>query len=130
MLRKSPLTRKKPLAPKRVIARAKPLQVRRRKPAKSAAEARHMDRVAAMGCLVSGKPATLHHVTASVHGGRIARSHKRVVPLAPEYHQIIHDPKASDPISVEGLGHRKFFEKHGIDLLAEADRLWEESCGN
>jgi hypothetical protein len=123
MLRKSPLTRNKPLAAKRVIARAKPLQVRRRKPAKSAAEKRHMDRVAAMGCLVSGKPATLHHVSATIHGGRIARSHKRVVPLAPEYHLIQHGPKTS----VEALGHGGFFTTYGIDLLAVADRLWAES---
>lgn len=93
------------------------------KAGKTAAEQRHMDRVAAMGCLVSGKPATLHHVTASIHGGRIARSHKRVVPLAPEYHQIQFGPQTS----VEALGHGGFFATYGIDLLAEADRLWAES---
>lgn len=82
-----------------------------------------MDRVAALGCLISGKPATLHHVSATIEGGRIARSHKRVVPLAPEYHLIQHGPKTS----VEALGHRGFWLTYGTDLLAEADRLWRET---
>jgi hypothetical protein len=123
MLRRTPLVRNKPLAPKRVIARAKPLQRRNRKARKTAAEQRHMDRVAGLGCLVSGKAATIHHVTATIHGGRISRSHKRIVPLAPEYHLIQHGPKSS----VEALGHAKFYAAYGIDLLAEADRLWAES---
>lgn len=120
----APLARNKPLARTTTIAKLRRRVSKANR--KSAAEKRHMDRVAAMGCLVSGKPATLHHVSATIHGGRIARSHKRVVPLAPEYHLIQHGPKAS----VEALGHGGFFEKYGIDLLAEADRLWEESCGN
>jgi hypothetical protein len=32
----------------------------------------------------------------------------------------VFDPSASDPISVEGLGHQGFFDKYGIDLLSEA----------
>ena len=122
MLRKSPLTRKKPLAPKRVIARAKPLQRRSRKPNKTAAEKRHMDRVAAMGCLVCGAAATVHHVSASINGGRITRSHKRTVPLCPRHHH--HDHGMS---SVERLSHAGFYRVHGIDLLSVADRLWAES---
>lgn len=119
----APLARNKPLARTKLIAKLRRRASRANR--KSAAEMRHMDRVAALGCLVSGKPATLHHVTASIHGGRIARSHKRVVPLAPEYHLIQHGPKSS----VEALGHAGFFAAYGIDLLAEADRLWEESNG-
>jgi len=95
------------------------------KRAPSTAEKRHMDRVAGLPCLVSGKlPVTLHHVTgyASVMG-RFARSHRLVVPLAPEYHLIQHGPKSS----VEALGHRGFFLTYGIDLLAEAQWLETES---
>ena len=55
--------------------------------------------------------------------GRFSRSHRLVVPLAPEYHLIQHGPKSS----VEALGHRGFFITYGIDLLAEAERLWAES---
>ena len=93
----------------------------------TAEERQHMARVAAMPCLVSGKAATVHHVTGYAdRPGRIARSHQCVVPLAPEYHQKVHDPRAADPISVEGLGHQGFYRKYGIDLFAVGCRLWEE----
>lgn len=95
------------------------------------AEKRHRARVGAMGCLVCGRrPATIHHVSAGIYGGRIARSHKRIVPLcnfAP-HHQKVYERRDRDPQSVEGLGHGGFFRKYGINLLAEADRLWLESC--
>jgi hypothetical protein len=67
-------------------------------------------------------PSSIHHVTAPITGGRIARSHKRVVPLCYACHQ--HD---GGPESVERLSHAGFYERHGVDLLAEADRLWLES---
>lgn len=88
-----------------------------------------MDRVAQLPCLVSGeRPVTLHHVTGSAHVmGRLPRSHQLVVPLAARFHQKVVDPKASDPISVEGLNHRGFYQKYGIDLLAEAEFLRLES---
>jgi hypothetical protein len=89
----------------------------------TAAEKRHMERIAQMPCLVCGGRATVHHVTASIHGGRITRRHDRVVPLCPVHHQAVYDPFTSDPQSVERLGHRGFWLKHGIDLLAEAERL-------
>lgn len=94
------------------------------KQGKSAAERRHHDRVAALGCLVSGRPATLHHCTGYADRmGRFTRSHRLVVPLAPEYHLIQHGPA----MSVEALGHRGFYQEHGIDLYAEAQRLEAES---
>lgn len=91
----------------------------------TAEERRHMDRVAQLPCIVSGKrPVTLHHVTGYADRmGRFSRSHKLVVPLAAEYHLIQHGPK----MSVEALNHRGFFGVHGVDLLAEAQRLWRES---
>jgi 5-methylcytosine-specific restriction endonuclease McrA len=81
------------------------------------------DRIAQLGCLVCGAAATIHHVTATIHGGRITRRDDRVVPLCPMHHQKVYDPLASDPVSVEGLSHKGFFMRHGIDLLAEAERL-------
>jgi hypothetical protein len=86
----------------------------------NAEEAAHIARIAAMPCLVCGRASTVHHVTASRHGGRIARSHKRVVPLCPVHHQIQHGPRES----VEALNHGGFFDAYGIDLLEVADRLW------
>lgn len=93
----------------------------------TAADRAHFDRIVAMGCLVCGRAATVHHVTGSIHGGRLTRRHDRVVPLCPLHHQIQHDPYANDPQSVERLGHRGFWKKYGIDLLAEAERLSEET---
>lgn len=85
---------------------------------------RHMERVAGLPCLVAGGPATVHHVTGYADRmGRFSRSHRLVVPLAPEYHLIQHGPRSS----VEALGHRGFFDTHGIDLLAEARWLEQES---
>ncbi len=89
--------------------------------APNAAARAHIARVAAMPCLVCGRPATVHHVTASRFGGRITRTHKRVVPLCPVHHQIQHGPEES----VEALNHGGFFDRYGIDLLAVADQLWE-----
>lgn len=77
--------------------------------------------VASLPCLVCGKrPVTVHHVTAGPYGGRIARSHKRITPLCERHHQIQHGPRES----VEALGHGGFRLTYGIDLLAEADKLW------
>src|SRR5688572_13415450 len=85
---------------------------------------RHHDRVAALGCLVSGRPATLHHVTGYAdRPGRFSRDEWLVVPLAPEYHLIQFGPKTS----VEALGHQGFYQHYGIDLLEVAMRLAEES---
>lgn len=86
-----------------------------------------MARVAELPCLVSGRsPVTLHHVTGYADRlGRFSRSHKLVVPLAPEYHLIQFDPHQT--LSVEALGHRGFYQEWGIDLRAEAERLWAES---
>lgn len=94
----------------------------------NAAEKRHMARVAEMPCLVCGARATVHHVTGYADRiGRLTRSHKRVAPLCPRHHQAVHDPYVNRPESVERLNHRGFYRKHGIDLLAEADRLWSEA---
>lgn len=82
--------------------------------------------VRSLPCLVCGARSTLHHVTGYADRmGRLPRREDRVVPLCPMHHQKVHDPKASDPVSVEGLSHRGFFERHGIDLMAQAERLWE-----
>ena len=82
------------------------------------------DRIAAMGCLVCGGPAEIHHVTGYAdRKGRAARRNDRVVPLCPLHHRAGCDPYARAPVSVERLGHMGFFQEHGIDLMKEAERL-------
>lgn len=89
----------------------------------TAQERCHLARVAALPCLVCGAQSTVHHVTGhSDRMGRILRTHKRVVPLCPRHHQIQWGPRDS----VEALGHRGFYQRYGIDLLAEAERLWND----
>jgi hypothetical protein len=127
-MKQTPLLRRTPLRAKAGMQRRAPIKAKR-KPAAPAAEKRHVARVAAMPCLACGWAATVHHVTAPITGGRIARSDRRIVPLcnfAP-HHQIIYERDAKNPQSVEGLGHPGFYARYGIDLLAEADRLWAES---
>lgn len=87
------------------------------------ADRERWDVIVQRGCLVCGRAATVHHVTASIHGGRLTKRHDRVVPLCPVHHQKVYDPFHNDPQSVEALGHRGFYQKFGIDLLAEAERL-------
>ena len=88
-----------------------------------AQERRHWNRVAALGCLACGGEATLHHVTGYADRmGRLPRSHKLVAPLCAFHHFIQHGKW-----SVEALGHRGFYQEWGVDLLAEAERLWAES---
>lgn len=82
------------------------------------------DKIASLGCLVCHAPATIHHVTGYADRiGRTPRREDRIVPLCPIHHQAVFDPCASAPVSVERLGHRGFYQEHGIDLMAEAERL-------
>jgi|GEM_PF-949367 len=117
-----PLQRKTPLRAKSPIKRSAPIKAKR-KPPKPKDEAAHMARLGAMGCLICGeRPVQLHHAT-SAGFGRLARTDRRVTPLCPFHHLADHGPHDS----IHGLGPVKFNEKHGIDLLAEAERLWDES---
>jgi len=106
-----------------MLARKSPMKVSRRK-APTAAERRHIARIAAHGCLVCGDPATVHHVTSDGFK-RITRTHERIAPLCPPHHMYQFGPRES----VEALGHAGFREVHGIDLLEWADRAWLDSCG-
>lgn len=123
VMRRSPLRSKRPTPRRKAPER---VQQVRTKPKAGAAptadEKRHMGRIVRLGCLVCSAPATVHHVTSDGFQ-RIARSHRRTVPLCPRHHQIQHGPHES----VEALGHARFTEVYGIDLLATADRLWRES---
>lgn len=93
----------------------------------TAFEKRVRERIRTEGCLVCRAPATIHHVTGYAdRPGRFSRSESLIVPLCAMHHQKVFDPKASDPVSVEGLSHQGFYTRHGIDLLAEAMRLWDK----
>lgn len=114
--------RSKPGKPK---SRA-PMKVRRRA-APPAAEKHHMGRVAGLPCAVCKRPgpSTVHHVRHKVtRSGTFARVDRRVVPLCPAHH--LHD---HGPDSVERIHEAGIFERFGVDLWVEAERLWEETNG-
>lgn len=95
-------------------------------------EKRHWTRIAALGCLVCRRGATVHHVTSTRFGpiplwAGPRKCHRRVVPLCEIHHQSVFDPKHSDPQSVEQLSHAGFYAKFGIDLFQVANDLWAES---
>lgn len=76
--------------------------------------------IAELPCLVCGSQSTIHHVTGYADKmGRASRRDDRVVPLCPRHHQIQWGPKES----VEAIGHRGFYVMHGINLMAEAEKL-------
>jgi hypothetical protein len=106
---------------RRTTLKRSPMKVKPRK-APTAAERRHLARVATMGCLVCGEPSTVHHVTSDGFQ-RLTRTHERVTPLCPRHHMIQFGPHES----VERLGHAGFNATYGVDLLAAADWLWAES---
>ena len=89
----------------------------------TAAEQRHMDRVRAMGCVVTGSSEVVLHHVMKCPGKTKRRDHRFVVGLVPELHNM-------GPLSVHALGSEaRFLEVHGYDLAAIAIRLWENSAG-
>ncbi|MFL5900903.1 MAG: hypothetical protein ACJ75S_06855 [Solirubrobacterales bacterium] len=120
--RKTPLRNRKAGLPTR-----SPMRRRAAKP-KKVAEKRHLERVAAMPCIIPScrkpGPSTVHHVRHKItRSGTFARVDRRVVPLCPPHH--LHD---HGPDSVEKIHEAGIFERFGVDLWVEAERLWEESC--
>jgi len=78
---------------------------------------RHMERVAAMGCIICGGPAEVHHVRTGNQG----RDDARVVPLCPFHHR-------DSRMGFHGLGsERAFYNEWGVSLSVVAERLAAES---
>ena len=89
----------------------------------TAAERKHMSRVAELGCAVcrrmgyEGTPAEIHHKRAGTGAGRRS-SHMDVVPLCPQHH------RGSD--GLHGLGTKGFAKHWGFDeddLLGDVQTL-------
>lgn len=128
-MKRSPLKRRSPLKAKTPLKRGAGIK-RKSRPRRSKAEQEHFDRVGEMDCIACGRagPSTIHHVS-SDRFKRIARSDRLVVPLCPQCHFVQWGPKTS----IEAIGHGAFCERVGVDLLAEALRLWGDTekrlCG-
>ena len=73
----------------------------------TAAERRHLARVASLGCSVCRGPAEVHHITTGVGMGQRA-SHYETIPLCPRHHRA---------------------GGHGIAIHA-GKKTWEENYGS
>ena len=84
----------------------------------TAAQKRHLERVAALGCAVckwcmgiDGTPAQVHHVR--LHHGWGRSGHEATIPLCPEHH--------TGNTGVHSMGREEFKDMYGkseIELLA------------
>jgi hypothetical protein len=84
----------------------------------------HLARVATLPCLACGNgPVEVHHVVGYADkAGRAPKRDDRVTPLCVLHHN-------GGAWSVHANSHQGFFRLFDIDLMAEAERLWEESNG-
>lgn len=69
--------------------------------------------IAAQPCLISGEPATIHHVRSMGS----PKDDTRTIPLAPRYHMIQWGPE-----SIEALGKKRFQERHGVNIEEAIER--------
>lgn len=122
-MKRTPLKRKTPLRSKRAKPRRDEGRVQHKRMRGSgsrpptAEERRHMDLVASLCCLISGRPAVLHHLM-HAPGKERRRDHRFVVPLAPEFHN-------GGDGSVHALGSEKAFEEMwGVDLIGWGITAW------
>jgi hypothetical protein len=82
-----------------------------------------MGRLAQMPCLACGNgPVEVHHCVGYADRiGRAPKRHDRVVPLCVFCHRL------GGRQAVHGGSHRSFYAEWGVDLMAEAERLWTEN---
>lgn len=130
-MKRAPLKTKTPLRSRAAKPKAKRVErtahlgrMKRRATSKTAEEAAHLERVAGLPCLICHRvgPSTVHHVRHKItRSGTFARSHQRVVPLCPACHQHDHGKE-----SVERVHEAGIYERTGIDMWAEAEKLWDE----
>lgn len=113
--RKTPLRAKRP-TPRRDEGRVAHQRTKRKATSKTAEEARFLELVASLGCLICGKPASVHHIM-HAPGKQRRRDHRFVAPLCREHHQ--------GDSGVHGLGSESaFLALWGVDLVGWAMTAW------
>lgn len=116
MLRRTPLRAKRP-TPRRNEGRVRHERIKPTRTGKTAEEARYLDLVAGLGCLICGAPANVHHIMHAPDKVK-RRDHRRVAPLCREHHQ--------GDTGVHGLGSEEaFLAFWGVDLVRWASDAWE-----
>lgn len=102
MLKRSPLKPGKPLKRTRMKRKG------RKKP--TAEQQRYHEKVRALGCLICGQPASIHHVREGLGMGQ-AVDHDRVLPLC----YCDHQSEEAGCISLHG-SPKEFIELHGTEI--------------
>lgn len=115
MLRRSPLKAKRD-APRRNEGRVKHGRIKPKATGQSAEEARFIELVAGLGCLICGKLANVHHIM-HAPGKLKRRDHRFIAPLCRDHHQ------GDD--GVHGLGSEGAFrDLWGVDIVGWAMAAW------
>ena len=115
MLRRSPLKAKRD-APRRNEGRVKHGRMKPKATGKTAEEARFIELVAGLGCLICGKPASIHHIM-HAPGKHCRRDHRFIAPLCYDHHQ--------GDEGVHGLGSEGAFrDLWGVDIVGWAMAAW------
>lgn len=114
-MRRTPLKAKRE-TPRRNEGRVQHARVKPKATGKTGEEARHLERVASLGCLICGAPANVHHVM-HAPGKEKRRDHRFVVPLCREHHQ--------GNTGVHGVGSERAFQAlWGVDLVLWSMEAW------
>lgn len=117
MLRRTPLKAKRE-TPRRNEGRVAHQRLKPRAAGKTAEEARHLEKVASLGCLICAGPANIHHVM-HAPGKEKRRDHRFVAPLCREHHQGDHG------VHGKYCGSEKAFEAlWGVDLVRWCIHAW------
>lgn len=84
------------------------------------AEKLHMNKVAALGCIICKGPATIHHTGCYIGGGR---NHMKVIPLCEKHHLF-----GPDAIDGKIISKRQWEAKYGTeeDLLTTTHQKLKE----
>lgn len=115
MLRRSPLKAKRD-TPRRNEGRVTHGRIKPKATGKTTEEARFLELVAGLGCLICGKPASVHHIM-HAPGKLKRRDHRFVAPLCLDHHQ--------GDEGVHGLGSEAAFrDLWGVDLVGWAMAAW------
>lgn len=115
MLRRSPLKAKRD-APRRNEGRVQHGRMKPKATGKTTEEARFIEMVAGLGCLICGKPANVHHIM-HAPGKMKRRDHRFIAPLCRDHHQ------GDD--GVHGLGSEGAFrDLWGVDIVGWAMAAW------
>jgi hypothetical protein len=115
MLRRAPLKAKRE-KPRRKEGRVQHKRIKPKATGKTAEEARFIELVAGLGCLICGRTASVHHIM-HAPGKHCRRDHRFIAPLCYDHHQGAE--------GVHGLGSEAAFrDLWGVDLVGWAMAAW------